>query len=51
LNICYPAVKTWPVMESYWDVFWYPLMSEFTVHQTIVPNAFVWGYLAARGYQ
>jgi len=48
---CYPDVRTWPVMESYWDVFWYPLMSEFTVHQTIVPNAFVWGYLAARGYQ
>jgi len=47
-KFCYPAVKTWPVMESYWDVFWYPLMSEFTVHQTIVPNAFVWGYLAAR---
>jgi endoglucanase len=47
---CYPAVKTWPVMESYWDVFWYPLMSEFTVHQSIVPNAFVWGYLAARGH-
>lgn len=50
-KFCYPAVKTWPVMESYWDVFWYPLMSEFTVHQTIVPNAFVWGYLAARSYQ
>ncbi|MCX5826597.1 MAG: glycoside hydrolase family 9 protein [Deltaproteobacteria bacterium] len=49
-RFCYPTVKTWPVMESYWDVFWYPLMSEFTVHQTIVPNAFVWGYLAARGY-
>jgi len=50
-KFCYPAVKTWPVMESYWDVFWYPLMSEFTIHQTIAPNAFVWGYLAARGYQ
>jgi len=23
-------------------------MCEFTVHQTIAPNAFTWGYLAAR---
>jgi len=47
-QFCYPDVRQWPVMETYWDVFWYPLMCEFTVHQIIGPNAYVWGYLAAR---
>jgi len=45
---CYPEAEKWPIIENYWDVFWYPLMCEFTVHQTIAPNAFTWGYLAAR---
>jgi endoglucanase len=47
-NFCFPAAASWPVIENYWDVFWYPMMCEFTVHQTIAPNAFAWGYLAAR---
>jgi len=45
---CYPEAEKWPVLENYWDVFWHPLMCEFTIHQTIAPNAFTWGYLAAR---
>ncbi len=45
---CYPEAEKWPIIENYWDVFWHPLMCEFTVHQTIAPNAFTWGYLAAR---
>ena len=47
-RFCYPDVTQWPVIETYWDVFWYPVMCEFTIHQTIGPNAYVWGYLAAR---
>ena len=46
---CYPEINKWPVIESYWDVFWYPMMCEFTIQNNIAPNAFVWGYLAARG--
>ncbi len=45
---CYPESRQWPAMETYWDVYWYPIMCEFTVHQTIGPNAYAWGYLAAR---
>lgn len=45
---CYPEAEKWPVLENYWDVFWHPLMCEFTIHQTIAPNSFTWGYLAAR---
>jgi len=45
---CYPRAKKWPVIENYLDVFWYPLMCEFTVHQIMAPNSYVWGYLAAR---
>jgi endoglucanase len=47
-QFCYPSVKEWPVIENYWDVFWYPMMCEYTIFQTIAPNVFVWGYLAAR---
>ena len=45
---CYPAAETWPTAEAYWDVFGYAPMCEYTVHQTIIPNVYVWGYLAAR---
>ena len=45
---CYPDAAQWPVIETYWDAFWYPLMCEFTIHQNIGPNAYIWGYLAAR---
>jgi len=33
-------------MEAYWDVFWYPIMCEFTVQKPMAQNAFLWGYLA-----
>jgi len=46
---CYPEFNKWPVIESYWDVFWYPMMCEFSIQNNIAPNAFVWGYLAAQG--
>jgi endoglucanase len=44
----YPEAKTWPATESYYDVFMYPPMNEFTVHQTMQSTSFVWGYLAGR---
>ncbi|MBA4417153.1 MAG: hypothetical protein C0392_04485 [Syntrophus sp. (in: bacteria)] len=47
-QFCYPHVREWPSIENYWDVFWYPMMCEFTIHQSMVPTAYVWGYLAAR---
>jgi len=45
---CYPPSREWPIIEAYFDVFWYPLMCEFTVQQPMADNAFAWGYLAAR---
>ncbi|MBD3182568.1 hypothetical protein GF312_09770 [Candidatus Poribacteria bacterium] len=47
-KFCYPPVKKWPTIEAYWDVFWYPIICEFTVQTPMARNAYVWGYLAAR---
>jgi endoglucanase len=47
-RFCHPRLKDWPVMESYFDIFWYPVLCEFTIHQSIAPNAYAWGHLAAR---
>ncbi|UCD50207.1 MAG: glycoside hydrolase family 9 protein [Phycisphaerales bacterium] len=44
---CYPPPRQWPIMEAYWDVFWYPMMCEFTIHHPMSYNAYTWGYLAA----
>ena len=35
-------------MEAFWDVFWDPLVCEYTVHKPMAGTAYVWGYLAAR---
>jgi len=43
---CYPPPRQWPIMEAYWDVFWYPMMCEFTIHHPMSYNAYTWGYLA-----
>ena len=45
---CYPPPERWPAIEAFWDVFWYPEMCEFTVMSPMAPNAYAWGYLAAR---
>ncbi len=42
-----PAWNEWPAIEAYWDVFWDPLVCEYTVHKPMAGNAYVWGYLAA----
>lgn len=47
-RLLYPPAAKWPATESYFDVFGYVSMNEFTVHQTMLPTSFVWGYLAAR---
>ena len=43
-----PGPLDWPTSEAYFDVFFMPALNEFTVDQTMGPNAYVWGYLAAR---
>ncbi len=43
-----PECVAWPVAEAYWDVRGWPSYSEFCIDQTMGPNAYVWGYLAAR---
>ncbi len=43
----FPKENKWPILESFWDVYWYPLMCEFTI-ETIAQNFYVWGYLSAR---
>jgi len=47
-QFCYPSGKDWPTLEAYWDVFWYPIICEYTVQLPMAANAYVWGYLAAR---
>jgi len=44
---CYPDLKAWPIIENYLDIYWYAAMCEYTIQNTI-PNAYTWGYLAAR---
>jgi endoglucanase len=43
-----PNPLEWPTSEAYFDVFFMPGLNEFTMDQTMGPNAYVWGYLAAR---
>ncbi len=41
-----PDSRTWPAAESHVNIFDWPSMSEYTIHQTIGPTAIYWGYLA-----
>ncbi|HUT35206.1 MAG TPA: glycoside hydrolase family 9 protein [Planctomycetota bacterium] len=43
-----PDARTWPAAESHWDIYLVPSSNEYTVHQTIAPTAYTWGFLAAR---
>jgi endoglucanase len=43
-----PPSRTWPPQEFYVDAFMWPEMAEYTIHQTIAPSAYTWGYLAAQ---
>ena len=48
LNKMVPAARTWPAHESYWDIYVVPSSNEYTIHQTMIPTAYYWGFLAAR---
>ncbi len=43
-----PASRTWPSAEWYVDIYLFPSMNEYTVHQTFRPVNFYLGFLAAR---
>ncbi len=43
-----PESRTWPATEFYVDIYKWPPMSEYTVHQTMEGTSYHWGYLAAR---
>lgn len=43
-----PPPRTWPANEMYWDIGIVPSTNEYTIHQTILPTACYWGFLAAR---
>jgi len=42
-----PNSRTWPATEAYHDIYKWPSTCEYTVHQTIGPTGYHWGYLAA----
>jgi endoglucanase len=44
---CEPSAFEWPTTESYFDVRLLIMENEFCIDQTMGPNAYVWGYLAA----
>ncbi len=41
-----PAPAQWPASNLYADVSYSPILNEFTVHDSIAPTAFAFGYLA-----
>src|SRR5690606_9725006 len=43
----FPPFREWPTVEAYWDIHAYGPMNEYSVHNSLAPNAYVWGYLAA----
>jgi endoglucanase len=43
----FPAFEHWPTLEAYWDIHLYGPMNEYSVHNTMARNTYVWGYLAA----
>lgn len=47
-KVIYPSHASWPTAEAYFDIYDFAPLNEFTVQSTIGPNAYVWGYLAAR---
>jgi hypothetical protein len=47
-NDLFPTIDKWAASESYFDAFLIPVNTELTVHQTMAPNTFTLGILAAR---
>lgn len=46
-DVTYPDPWSWPTVESYFDIYKYIPVSEYTVMQTIAPTAYGLGFLAA----
>ncbi|NJR69437.1 MAG: hypothetical protein HC771_12825 [Synechococcales cyanobacterium CRU_2_2] len=44
----YPKLEQWPATEAYFDVYLLPAVAEFTVHETLAPVAYAWGYFATQ---
>ena len=47
-DFMWPGAYAWPSFESYLDIYRHPCVNEYTVQGTIGPNAYQWGYFAAR---
>lgn len=43
-----PPMAEWPPIESYFDIYYCVPVDEFTIHQTMAPTMYTWGYLSAR---
>ena len=47
-DFLYPGAYVWPSFEGYLDIYRHPCVTEYTVQENIGPNAYQWGYFAAR---
>jgi len=47
-DFLYPGAYVWPSFEGYLDIYRHPCVTEYTVQSSIGPNAYQWGYFAAR---
>jgi endoglucanase len=47
----FPDPSQWPTTEAYFDVYLFPAVTEYTLHETIAPTAYTWGYFAAQQAQ
>ncbi|MFH0783857.1 MAG: glycoside hydrolase family 9 protein [Pseudomonadota bacterium] len=45
-SYCSPDIHRWPVLETFLDVFWFPLMTEFSI-ETMARQIYTLGFLAA----
>jgi endoglucanase len=43
-----PPALEWPVTETYFDLWTWVPVNEYTIHETLGPTSYIWGYLAAR---
>jgi endoglucanase len=46
-----PQPEQWPIAEAFFDNYWNFQSSEFTIHESIAPTAYTWGYFAASDFQ
>jgi endoglucanase len=47
-DFLWPGAYVWPSFEGYLDIYRHPCVTEYTVQENIGPNAYQWGYFAAR---